>query len=419
VFKFIHAADIHLDSPLLTLDAYEGAPVGEIRGATRRAFENLVQTAVDEKVAFVLIAGDLYDGDWKDYNTGLYFVSQMGKLREAGIPVFVVAGNHDAASTISKSLRLPENVRLFPADQPVSFRMEDQDVALHGQSFGSPAVTTDLSRSYPAAVAGCFNIGLLHTCVNGREGHAPYAPCTLDGLRDKGYDYWALGHVHQREVLLDDPWVVFAGNTQGRHARETGPKGCVLVSVGNSERASLDFRPLDVVRWEIAAIDAGAAERGYDVVDRFRETLSALLARNPDVLSVARVVIDGETSAHNELLADPERWVNEIRSVALDEGGSRVWVEKVKLRTRPRVANVPKPDGAVGELLSLLEELAADPEALRGLGSELSDLERKLPREFREGVDEWRPGEPDWLAGLLREVRPMLVQRLLRKQETG
>lgn len=416
MFKFIHAADIHLDSPLVKLDAYEGAPAGAIRGATRRAFENLVQTALDEKVAFVLIAGDLYDGDWKDYNTGLYFVSQMAKLREAGIPVFVVAGNHDAASTITKSLRLPGNVLLFPADQPAATRMKGLDVAVHGQSFGSPAVTTDLSRLYPAPLPGCFNIGLLHTCVNGREGHAPYAPCTLDALRDKGYDYWALGHVHQREVLLENPWVVFAGNTQGRHARETGPKGCVLVSVGGLERPSLDFRPLDVVRWEIAGIDAGGTERGYDVVDRFRATLSALLARNPDVLSVVRVLIDGETTVHDELLADPERWVNEIRSVAVDEGGDRAWVEKVQLRTRPPVAKAPKPEGALGELLSLMDELAADPQALQGLRSELSDLEKKLPREFREGTDGWRPEEPGWLAGLLGEVRPLLVQRLLRKR---
>jgi len=207
--------------------------------------------------------------------------------------------------------------------------------------------------------------------------------------------------VHRREVLLENPWVVFAGNTQGRHARETGPKGCVLVSVG---------------RWEVAGIDAGKAERGYDVVDRFRETLSTLLARNPDVLSVARVVIDGETNVHDELLADPERWANEIRSVAVDEGGDRVWVEKVKFRTRPPTATVLKPDGAVGELLRLMDELVADPEALRGLVSELSDLEKKLPREFREGADGWRPDEPGWLAGLLSEVRPMLVQRLLRKK---
>ena len=157
MFKFIHAADIHLDSPLLKLDAYEGAPAAEIRGATRRAFENLVRTAIEEAVAFVVIAGDLFDGEWKDYNTGLYLVSQMSKLREAGIPVVGVAGNHDAASTITKSLRLPGNVHLLPADQPATTRLEGLDVAVHGQSFGSPAVTSDLSRLYPAAVPGCFS----------------------------------------------------------------------------------------------------------------------------------------------------------------------------------------------------------------------------------------------------------------------
>ena len=116
MFKFLHAADIHLDSPLHKLDHYEGAPVEEIRQATRRAFENLINLAIVEKVAFVLLTGDLYDGDWKDYNTGLYFASQMSKLREAGIPVYIIAGNHDAASKITKTLKLPEGIKIFSAD---------------------------------------------------------------------------------------------------------------------------------------------------------------------------------------------------------------------------------------------------------------------------------------------------------------
>jgi DNA repair exonuclease SbcCD nuclease subunit len=414
LFKFIHAADIHLDSPLVKLDAYEGAPTGEIRGATRRAFENLVQTAIDEKVTFVLIAGDVYDGDWKDYNTGLYFVSRMGRLREAGIPVFIVAGNHDAASTITKSLRLPDNVRVFPSDRPATLRLGGMDIAVHGQSFGTPAVKTDLARSYPPAVPGCFNVGLLHTCATGREGHEPYAPCTLETLREKGYDYWALGHVHRREVLLEDPPVVFAGNIQGRHARETGPKGCVLVSVDDAGRPNLDFRALDVVRWEAATVDAAGAENGHDLLDRFRETLSKHLALNPDVLTVLRVTLEGETAAHDEIMSDPERWANEIRAAVVDEAGERAWVEKVKLRTQPPPAGDGKPDGAVGELLALVEELVADPEALSSLSSELADLEKKLPREFKEAAEGWRPDDPGWLKDLLAEAKPMLVRRLLQ-----
>ncbi len=412
MFKFIHAADIHLDSPLVKLDAYEGVPATEIRGATRRAFDNLVQAAIEERAAFVLIAGDLYDGDWKDYNTGLYFVAAMGRLREAGIPVLIAAGNHDAASTITRSLRLPGNVRVFPSDRAATFRLESLDVAVHGQSFANPAVKTDLARSFPAAVPGCLNIGLLHTCATGREGHAPYAPCTLETLREKGYDYWALGHVHRREVLLEDPPVVFAGNTQGRHARETGPKGCLLVSVDGAGRPALDFRPLDVVRWEGAAVDAAGAASGHDLLDRFRAVLSRILEPNPEVLTVLRVTVAGESEAHDEIMADPERWENEIRAVALDEAGERAWVEKVRLRTKPPPAGERKAEGAVGELLSLVEELAADPQALGGLASELDDLEKKLPREFKEAAEGFRPADPGWLKGLLAEAKPMLIRRL-------
>lgn len=248
MFKFLHAADIHLDSPLLRLDVYEGAPAADIRGATRRAFENLVQTALAETVDFVLLAGDVYDGNWKDYNTGLHFASRLARLREAGIPVLLAAGNHDAASSISRSLRLPDSVRVFPHDRPATVVLEPVNVAVHGQGFGTPAVRVDLSRGYPPPVPGCFNVGLLHTAVNGREGHEPYAPCTLAALREKGYDYWALGHVHQHEVLSEAPLVVFPGNTQGRHARETGPKECVLVTVDDADRTAVDFRPLDIVR---------------------------------------------------------------------------------------------------------------------------------------------------------------------------
>jgi DNA repair exonuclease SbcCD nuclease subunit len=414
LFNFIHAADIHLDSPLLKLDAYEGAPAGAIRGATRRAFENLVQTAIEERAAFVLIAGDLYDGNWKDYNTGLFFIAQMARLREAGIPVFIVAGNHDAESSITRSLRLPENVRVFPADRPATFRVPGLEVAVHGQSFAQPAVKTDLARAYPAALPGCFNIGLLHTCATGREGHEPYAPCTVETLREKGYDYWALGHVHRREVLLEDPPVLFAGNIQGRHARETGAKGCFWVSVDGAGRPSFLFRPLDVVRWESAVIDAADAACGRELVERFRASLLQQLQRNPELLTVVRVSVEGETPAHEELMSDPERWENEIRAAAVDEAGERAWVESIRLRTQPPPTGERMPDGAVGELLALVEELAADPEALTALASELEELEKKLPREFKQAAERWRPADPAWLKGLLAEAQPMLVRRLLQ-----
>ncbi len=168
MFKFIHAADIHLDSPLLGLDQYEGAPVETIRGATRRAFSNLVQLAIRERVDFVILAGDIYDGDWLDYNTGLFFVKEVRELERAGIQVVLIRGNHDAESRITRRLTLPDKVHELPPDGPATFRFESLRVAVHGQSYPHQAETRNLAAGYPPPISGYFNIGVLHTALNGR-----------------------------------------------------------------------------------------------------------------------------------------------------------------------------------------------------------------------------------------------------------
>jgi len=418
MLKFIHTADIHLDSSLRKLDSYEGAPVDEIRQAARRAFNNLVKLAISEKVDFIVIAGDLYDGDWKDFNTGLYFVSQTAKLRDAGISVYIIFGNHDAASKITKSLRLPDNVHTFPSNKPETFLIENLNAAIHGQSFASPSVKKDLSLHYPSPVPGYFNIGLLHTSLSGREGHEPYAPCTLEGLRRWGYDYWALGHVHQKEILCDDPLILFPGNIQGRHIKETGPKGCVLVDVDSSGKPSFKFKPLDVIRWTNLEIDAQGAQTSDDILDLFSSSLENLLIENPEIPLVIRVLIKGETPAHQELCADFEKWNNEIRGVALDISGEMVWIEKIQIGTYPPLSEKTsgKGEGAMGELAGLFDELKSDPDLLLTLYDELRDLDQKIPREIKEDPDGVILDDPAWLKKMLEQVRPMLFQRLLQKE---
>ena len=208
-FRFIHTADIHLDSPLIGLAGQEGSAAERIRTATREAFENLVGLALHEEVAFVIIAGDLYDGDWRDYQTGLFFVRQMGGLAAAGVPVFLLYGNHDAESQITRRLILPANVKAFSGRKPETFQLEELRVALHGQSFRQRDIADNLVPAYPEPIAGMFNIGVLHTGLGGMGGHANYAPCALDDLVNKGYDYWALGHVHQAAILHERPHVIF------------------------------------------------------------------------------------------------------------------------------------------------------------------------------------------------------------------
>src|SRR5215218_1671476 len=254
--RLLQSADPHLDSPMKGLVAYDEAPVDELRLATRVALGNLVETAIEQAVDAVLFSGDIFDGDWQNWGTGVHFVSEMGRLREAGIPVVMVAGNHDAESKLTKTLRFPDNVRVLDTRKPDTADYDDIGLAVHGQGFATPAVSEDLSANYPAPIAGLINVGLLHTSATGRPGHERYAPCTVQGLIDRGYEFWGLGHVHRHEVLCTDPLIVFPGNLQGRGIRETGPKGAVLVDIAADGATQFEHVAFDAVRWAMLEIDA-------------------------------------------------------------------------------------------------------------------------------------------------------------------
>jgi exonuclease SbcD len=412
MFKFIHAADIHLDSPLRGLEQYDGAPIQEIRDAARKALGNLVDLAIEQKVSFVLIAGDLYDGDWRDYNTGLFFVEQVRRLREAGIPLYLISGNHDAANRMTRTLRMPENVTFFSADAAETALLPELDVAIHGQSFATAAVYDDLSEGYPLATPGCFNVGVLHTCASGREGHDRYAPCSIEGLKTKGYDYWALGHVHNREILSQEPLIAFSGNIQGRHIRETGPKGCLLVTVNDDQSVQADFRALDVLRWDVARIDVSKSQGVDDVLDLVSTGIESCHDKAAGRLLALRVELNGETTAHRDLHSRKQHWTNQIRSVAIDIGKGDVWIEKVKLRTSsPSTKSSPGniPDDAIGEIVALFEQAQADTSRLKELDFDFADVVKKLPAELKTLAS---PDDPEWLREILAEAKPLLLSRL-------
>ena len=414
MFRFLHAADIHLDSPQRGLDRYEGAPVVECRGATRRALENLVGLALAERVAFVAIVGDLYDGDWPDYNTGLFFGKQMVRLRDGGIPVFMIRGNHDAANKMTKDLKLVDNVHVLSSQQAETLVLEDQGVAIHGQSFPTQAVLTNLARSYPRGVRVTSTSGsCTPVWMAVRDTSLTHHVRSPTSARE--YGYWALGHVHTREILYrDDPWIVFPGNLQGRHAREPGAKGCMLVTVDDHhDVVSAETRWLDVVRWETCQLDARGACDGDEVVARFRARLIQLLPCCDDRLLALRVDVRGATEAHASLTSHATHWTSEFRQAALDTGACRVWIEKVLLRTSPQRSLTEDilGDAPLAELAALLDELRGDDARLVALGTRaLDDLTRKLPPDLLDGLD-----SPQRLRGLLDQVGPLLFERLLKQ----
>lgn len=419
MFKFIHAADIHLDSPLRGLEQYEGAPVDEIRNAARRALSNLVDLAIQQKVAFVLIAGDLYDSDWRDYNTGLFFVDQIRQLREANIPLYLISGNHDAANKMTRTLKMPENVTLFSAEKPETAFIRDLDVAIHGQGFATAAVYDDLSEGYPLADAGCLNIGVLHTCAAGREGHERYAPCSVDGLKSKGYDYWALGHIHLREILSEAPFIGFSGNIQGRHVREVGAKGCLLVTVNDDRTLHPIFQPLDVLRWDRLTVDVEDCQGTDDVLQSVASKIELHRGLADGRPLAMRVELTGRTAANGQLHAKKHHLTNEIRSLAIDVGNGEVWIEKVRILTtdltsKPALPNVP--NGALSEVAYLFQQIRNDSSFAQQLNFDFSDVVKRLPAELKEFA---RVDDSDWLTDVLAAAEPLLHSRLMGSEVEG
>jgi DNA repair exonuclease SbcCD nuclease subunit len=414
-FEFLHAADIHLDSPLRGLSRYEGAPVEAIRGATRRALENLVSLAIERKVAFVLIAGDLYDGDWDNCNTGFFFAAQMARLKSVGIPVVLISGNHDAASHMSRSLPVPDAVRVLSTSEPETVRLDDYRVAIHGQGFATREVRHDLSASYPRATTSWFNIGLLHTCAQGAEGHESYAPCSIEGLRSKGYQYWALGHVHAPAVLSRDPWIVFPGNVQGRHIREPGTKGCSLVTVSDGEVESVKPIALDVLRWQRCVVRADAAATLDDVLECAMNELGPLVNARDDRALAVRVEIEGACPVHGKLVARQASWEDDLRARAIDLGEGSLWIERVRFGTRPprQARSQDQVDGPLATLETVIEAYQSNPESREALLVYLKDLQRKLPPELHQGEDPRPWEELKDLSPMLDEVRELLKGRLL------
>ena len=421
MWRFVHAADVHLDSPLRGLERYEGAPVGEIRGATRRALENLVALAVEEKAHAVLLVGDLYDGDWRDYNTGLFFSRQMGRLREAGIRVMRLTGNHDAASEITRHLKLPDNVVDLPIREPGTVKLDEVGAVVHGQGFAERAVTRNLVERYPAAVRGAFNIGMLHTSLGGREGHERYAPCTEEDLLAREYDYWALGHVHRREVVRREPWIVFPGNTQGRHVREEGGKGCSLVTVEGNRVTSVEHRELDVLRWRLCRLDASRARDGEAVLERAIGSLQRLLEEEPGRPLAVRLEVVGACRAHGDLSRSPEKWVQQLRADAANMSAGRLWLEKVRFDTRSELSleQLRVRDDVYGGLVRAIQSLGPEDPVLEVLRQDWQSLRAKLPPEALGDGEVWEDMPPERLAALREELAWFLLPRLLGGSEAA
>jgi hypothetical protein len=299
--------------------------------------------------------------------------------------------------------RLPGNVREFGSHRCETFRLDDAGVSLHGHSFANRAVPEDLSSGYCPSDPGMVNIGVLHTSAEGADGHDTYAPCNAASLALRGYDYWALGHVHTRQTLHEGPWVVFPGNTQGRQIRETGPKGCVVVDIQDRHLSPPVFHALDVLRWAAAEVDVSGASL-LEVEAKVAAAVEAEVEGAAGRPLALRLKLTGESDLHGRLAMQEAALADLAARVAI-ERGAQLWLESLRVRTVPRRQ-------AIGDWqpLSLRFHAAlGEPEVRTGLLREFQQVQGKLPEPAR--AEAGLPGEEE-LGALAHEAWALVQARL-------
>jgi exonuclease SbcD len=378
-FRFMHAADLHVDSPFRGMSALPAAIRERVRESTFRALDGLVELALRERVDFVVISGDVYDAADRSLRAQLRLQSALGRLASGGVPVFVAHGNHDPADGRAARLDWPESVRFFAADRVETFRVElpgrGPVAEVHGRSFGAAAVRDNLALGFreAARTAGLYQIAVLHANVDGDEEHDNYAPCSLRDLTASGFDYWALGHIHTRRVLHERPWVVYPGNLQGRSVRETGPRGCYIADVDDAGETKLAFHALDDVRWAVERIDIAPFETEQELLGELGAAVGRVQAEAEGRAAVVRLVLDGRGPLHAALRAGSggaEEWATLLREEALERAAAGaddwVWIESVEDATAPavRIDELLAEPNFLGELLRQGRELLEDEAAL-------------------------------------------------------
>ena len=426
MIRFVHAADIHLDSPLKGLSDYPGAPAERLRLATRQAFDRVIDLCLKEEVDFLVLAGDLFDTDVKDFNSALSAAAQIRRLDQANIPVYLILGNHDAREEVTRHVPWPNNVKVFNHKRPQTLMHPRLPVALHGMSYPKREVTNNLVPDYPAPVEGRFNIGILHTNVGGNLRHPAYAPCSVEELIAKGYDYWALGHVHDFAVLHERPHVVYSGNTQGRHARETGVKGCLLVTLeesdGMHEVANVEFRETNAARWIHHTISLSTEHDEDALLAETRRELKDIVGSAEGQLTAIRLEFTGRCKAHAQTCRDISRQqlLANLRSVAADFGDD-VWIEKITFNTQFPIdfTALRERQDLIGKLLRDVDLLAADSDPLLSL-QECKDIAAKLAGELNQESELSEVSlfeDPTMHARWLRDAEALLLSHLFQETD--
>jgi DNA repair exonuclease SbcCD nuclease subunit len=412
-FRFVHTADIHLDSPLRSLALRNPELATLIGDSTRQAFVAIVDLCLAESVDALVVAGDLYDGDQTSMKTARFLATQMERLHEAGIVVYKIRGNHDALSKITQELILPPSLRLFGSRaEAVELRRGDLDVVIHGMSFAKPHAPESLLPKYRPAIHGAVNIGIMHTSLAGGHAHDPYAPCALVDLHAWGFDYWARGHVHVRAEHLGACSIVMPGMPQGRDINEAGPKTVSLVTVRDDRSIVIEERATSIAQFERIPVDLAVAGSWSDVVAEVERAVMAVRERTVAPHLVGRLTLGGRTAHAWRLRRDRDLLLTEIEHRLGTSG--RIWIEKIEIAASAPPENTSSGMAdPVDELGSLIGEEISRRHGVRdGIRALVMEVRDDLPPEARRFCGDDEAAFERFVDRLMSESGQEIVARL-------
>ena len=324
--RFIHTADLHLDSPFKGMASLPPQGLRQLRESTFTAFANLIQHAVNTQPDFILIVGDIYDGDHRSLRAQLKFQDGMKKLNEVDIPVFISYGNHDHLAGTWTRFDLPSNVHIFDGEVGIAnLQVNGQEVVIHGFSYPERHVREAVVNQFPVAESeDAYHIGMLHGSVAGDGSHAVYAPFTKKELLAKRYDYWALGHIHLRQQLHAEPAIVYPGNIQGRHRNEQGWKGFYEVELSKIE-TNLTFVPTSAIVFERLEMSCEDIRHANEWFESCLEVIEAFKTTHPAGIIELLMTDIGEDADALFQQSTQEEWLDVLREY-IGEEEPFVWV---------------------------------------------------------------------------------------------
>lgn len=417
MIRFIHTADLHLDTPFRGLTRCNSGLAARLKQAADQSFRNIIDLCISREADFLVISGDTFDSENQSLSAQLKFAEGMRKLNTCRIPAYIICGNHDPQGTWLNSLDLPENCIIFGSSevQRTVFQKNDEDAAeIHGISYRLSRVEENLSGKFSPA-GSLPSVALLHGTIGAPGAHRNYAPFGIEDVQPLGFDYWALGHIHKPQaVRKEDPAIVYPGNPQGRDFGEPGARGCCLVELEKGSRPEIEWIPCAPIRFENLTIEMSPADDLGCIEERITHAEEEWRKESGQSGTILRIELTGRTRLHRQLnrAGEMDEFIRDRNQGQLDREDFR-WIDRVEVRTRPELDmdSVASGSGFIAELMRMVCEYENDPGRADKL---ITALSREMSPAVFQKIKDFSSAEKQ---EILSRAKWMLLDHLREEEE--